>query len=137
MYTEHTRRCLPMLSLGKVQRIRSANTPCRARLRSGREKFLYDRISHGASPPESSRYRIHRGLTFHILDQSPPGLRAGMLRARSKSLLASLKCTPMSAGRRLSTDRYTRQSPNHPGAHSTMTPHRRTFTTRMHGTGKA
>ena len=136
MYTEHIRRCLPMLSLGKVQRMRNANTPCRAYLRSGRGKFLYDRISYRAIPPESSRQSIPRRLTFHTLDQSPPGLCAGMLRARSKSLLASLKCTPMSAGRRLSTDRYTRQSPNHPGAHSTMKPPLRTFPTRMHGAGK-
>lgn len=100
MYTEHTRRCLPMLSLGKVQRMRNANTPCRAHLRSGRGKFLYDRRSHGSSPPESSRYRIPRRLTFHILVQSPPGLSAGMLRTGSESLLASLKCTPMSPGRR-------------------------------------
>ena len=136
MYTEHTRRCLPMLSLGKVQRIRNANTPCRAHLRSGRGKFLYDRRSHGSSPPESSRYRITRRLTFHILAQSPPGLSAGMLRTRSESPRTSLKCTPMSVERRPLAHRHTRQLSNYPGAHSTMTPHRNTFPTRILRTGK-
>ena len=136
MYTEHTRRCLPMLSLGEVQRMRNANTPCRARLRSGRGKFLYDRISYGSSPPESSRYRIPRGLNFHILAQSPPGLCAGMLRARSKYLQASSKRNPRMVGRRPLPHSYTRQLPNHPGAQSTMTPHQRTFPSRMHGAGK-
>lgn len=136
MYTEHTRRFLPMLSLGKVQRMRNANTPCRARLRSGRGKLLYDRISYGASPPESSRQRIPRGLTFHILAQSPPGLNAGMLRTRCISLHVFLKCPPMPVGRRSLMLRHTRQLPNYPSAHSTITPHRRTFPTRMHGAGK-
>ena len=137
MYTEHNRRCLLMLSLGKVQRMRNANTPCRARLRSGRGKLLYDRILYGASPPESSRYRIPRGLTFHILAQSPPGLNAGMLRTRCISPHVFLKCPSMSVGRRSLMHRHTRQLPNYPCAHSTMTPHRRTFPTRMHGAGKA
>lgn len=136
MYTEHARRYLPMLSLGKVQRMRNANTPCRARLRSGRGKLLYDRTCHGSSPPESSRYRIPRGLNFHILDQSPPGLCAGMLRTRSEYLQASSKRTPRMVGRRPLPHRHTRQLSNYPGAHSTMTPHRRIFPTRMHGAGK-
>ena len=136
MYTEHTRRCLPMLSLGKVQRMRNANTPCRAHLRNRRGKLLYDRISHGSSPPESSRHRIPRWLTFHILAQSPPGLSAGMPRTRSEYLQASSKRTSRMVGRRPLPHRHTRQLPNYPGAHSTMTPHRRTFPTRMHGAGK-
>ena len=136
MYTEHTRRCLPMLSLGKVQRMRNANTPCRARLRSGRGKFLYDRISHGASPPEGSHQRIPRTLTFHILAQSPPGLSVGNFRTRSESLRASVKCPPMTFGRRPLPHRHTRQLSNYQGVHSTMTPHRRISPTRMYGASK-
>ena len=136
MYTEKDRRCLPMLSLGKVQPMRNANTPCGAHLRCGRGMFLYDRISHGSSPPESSRQRIPRRLTFHILDQLPPGLCAGMLRTRIEYLRASSKRTPRMVGRRPLPHRHTSQLSNYQGAHSTMTPNRRISPTRMYGASK-